>query len=458
MPRHRTAVLLSSALLLTLPLAGCSAIESSSDEADAASADALWDRSKLHTVALDVDPTTLSKALQDYADSQEKTWISANVTIDGVTFENVGMKLKGNSSLRGVTADSDPATLPWIIRLDKFVDDQSWDGQTELVVRGNSSETSLNEAVALTMLDEAGLASESAIATSFSVNDSDAVLRLTIQNPDDEWTANNFADGTLLYKSEAEGSWDYVGDDPADYADAFDQEAGEEDDTPLIDFLQFVNESDDTTFHDELADHLDVDAFATYLAFQDLVSNMDDIDGPGNNSYLAYDPGDKRMTVVNWDLNLAFGMSPGGGGMGSGARTPEGAPTDLPTGGPGGGQMPAGTAPTDLPDGFDPENPPDGFDPERLPDGADAGGFGGGMGGISSGNILSKRFEADDEFAALVDAASQRLQTELVDSGDAQTIIDEWKSVLTTQAGDLVDADTVTSDASSIEKSLGLTS
>lgn len=44
----------------------------------------------------------------------------------------------------------------------------------------------------------------------------------------------------------------------------FDQEAGKDDTdlTPLIDFLQFVNDSDDATFEAELADHLDVDAFA----------------------------------------------------------------------------------------------------------------------------------------------------------------------------------------------------
>ena len=35
--------------------------------------------------------------------------------------------------------------------------------------------------------------------------------------------------------------------------------------------------------------HLDVDAFARYLAAQDVVQNWDDIDGPGNNSYLRWD-------------------------------------------------------------------------------------------------------------------------------------------------------------------------
>ena len=56
-------------------------------------------------------------------------------------------------------------------------------------------------------------------------------------------------------------------------------------------------------------EHLDLDAFATYLAFQDLISNADDINGRGNNSYLHYDVETDMFTVVNWDLNLAFGQA-----------------------------------------------------------------------------------------------------------------------------------------------------
>jgi spore coat protein CotH len=73
----------------------------------------------------------------------DKEWISATVTIDGTTFENAGLRLKGNSSLRGASFDTDPTALPWLIRLDKYVDGQSLDGYTQFVVRSNNSETSL---------------------------------------------------------------------------------------------------------------------------------------------------------------------------------------------------------------------------------------------------------------------------------------------------------------------------
>ena len=49
----------------------------------------------------------------------------------------------------------------------------------------------------------------------------------------------------------------------------------------------------------------------------DLLDNFDDIDGPGNNSYLWYDAASGQFTVVPWDMNLAFGGRGGIGGRGN---------------------------------------------------------------------------------------------------------------------------------------------
>ena len=286
---------------------------------DVAEGTGVWDASVVHEISVDVDEDAVAAMIDTYQDSGEKEWIEATVTIDGTTFERVGLRLKGNSSLRGVTDDADPTDLPWLIRLDEFVDDQSVDGWSDFIVRSNGSQTALNEAVALDLLAEAGLASEHAIPSSFSVNGADARLRLVVQNLDEEWEAENFSTDGLLYKAEAGGDWSYRGDDPDSYTDVFDQETGDDDLTPLIDFLQFVNESSDEDFAAGLPERLDVESFARYLAFEDLVGNFDDIDGPGNNAYLRWDAESGGFTVVAWDHNLAFGGAPGmGGGMDGG--------------------------------------------------------------------------------------------------------------------------------------------
>jgi len=427
------------ALVLGAGLTSCSTsttsgTSSSSSAASAAlAADGFWDSSAVHDIALEVDESALTEAIETYLDSGEKVWVTATVTIDGETFTNAGLKLKGNSSLRGISADDDPATLPWIIRLDEYVDGQSLDGETEFVLRGNTSESSLNEGVALTLLAESGLASQAAVSSRFSVTGSDETLRLVVQNPGDEWDASAFGDdGGLLYKAESGGDYSYRGDDPEAYVDVFEQEAGDDELTPLIEFLQFINESDDATFAADLDQYLDVESFATYLAFQDLVDNFDDIDGPGNNSYLHYDPETGLMTVVSWDLNLAFGARNGG-----------------PDGGAGGDQGGGGGPTGDLParDTTDATDVTDAVDAAAGGAGGAARGAGGGM---SGGNILSERFLENDDFAALVDTASAELTASLYDSGRAREILDAWTATLESQASDLIDVATLQSDADAV--------
>ena len=455
--------------------------------ADAATTISILESSIVHSVSVDVDPDTYQAMIDTYVDSGDKEWISATVTINGTVFTDVGIKLKGNSSLMGlrgrdapgpgggrgaegsatestgeaatrtpaaapggfgfgttVSAD-EPEGLPWRIRLDKFVDGQNYQGETDIVVRANNSETSLNEAVALELIGAAGMPTQESAAVKFSVNGSDQQLRLVLETPDDDWYADKVGVSGILYKAEAGGDYSYRGDDPAAYTEVFEVEANtsaqtESEYAPLIAFLKWLNESDEATFAAELDQWLDIDSFADYLAIQDLVANFDDIDGPGNNSYLSYDEATGLFSVISWDQNLAFGAM-GGGGMGGNPR----------------GQLPDGVT---LPEGFDPAA--EGFVPPtdmQLPEGMElpqgipagggpSGGFGGG--GIGGGNVLSEKFMANEQFAALVTEATTTLRADLYGSGKAQRILDTWTATLQAQATDLVPTETIESESSSI--------
>ena len=291
------------------------------DQSDTDTADVdLFDSSVVHTISVDFDQADYDAMIDTFTTAGDKEWISATVIIDGVVYEDVGLRLKGNSSLFGLTSatSGNPEDLPWLIRLNKFVEGVDHQGYEDIVIRSNSTETALNEAVAQELLALAGLASQDAIATAFTVNGGETELRLAVENPDEEWYEDHFTDEDgLLYKADSEGDYSYRGDDAEAYTDVFDQEVGDDDMAPLIDFLDFINNSDDATFAEELGERLDVDAFATYLAFQDLIGNADDIDGRGNNSYLQYDTNNEQFTVVSWDLNLAFNTANVGGGGGA---------------------------------------------------------------------------------------------------------------------------------------------
>ena len=164
---------------------------------------------------------------------------------------------------------------------------------------------------------------------------------------------------------------------------------------PLVGFLNFVNNSDDASFATELDQHLELDAFARYLAIEDLFANIDDIDGPGNNSYLYYDTKTERFTIVAWDHNLAFTAGPGGGFPPNGFPA-VGADSFDPS------RLPPGVT---LPEGFDPSVP------ERA--------------GItlSGNNPLVRRFNEIPEYKAMYDAATVNCASSLFTSGTAADLL-----------------------------------
>ena len=67
-------------------------------------------------------------------------------------------------------------------------------------------------------------------------------------------------------------------------------------------------------------------------------------------------------------------------------------------------------------------------------------------------NVLVERFTAVDEWAAMVDDARAILAEELYASGLADEVVDRWADLLTSEAGDLVDAATVAEEADAIRE------
>ncbi len=389
--------------------------------------------SRLHTLAMTLPESDLTAMVTAYTASGEKKWLTAVVTLDGTTYSNVGIRLKGNSSLMRLlggksgqgqaggttTGNAAPQNLPWLVKLDKYAKGQNHDGLHELVVRSSTTSSALNEAVALDLLGAAGLESQKAAYLRFSVNSSAQVLRLAVENPAEDWAARVFAAAGTLYKADATGDYTYRGTDSASYATAWGIESGTDDWKPLMTFLDFVNNASDADFTSGLATRLDTAKFATYLAFESLIDNVDDIDGPGNNSMLWWSQSKSSMTVLGWDHNLAFGTTNGGmGGQGQMQQPGQGQQ----------GQQRPGGMPSGMPQGGLPQ---------------------GGMSGKA--NALVTRFTT--AYSADIAAAKTSLTQSLVTSGKGKASLATWTALVT--ASGLVAADTVTSEGAAITRYLG---
>lgn len=160
---------------------------------------------------------------------------------------------------------------------------------------------------------------------------------------------------------------------------------------------------------------------------QEILSNNDAMDGPGNNYYLWYDTTEKQFTVLSSDLNLA--LSGMGGGMGGVQQDTEiGTATDNDA------TATTGEMPT-LPEGMEmPEMPTNGEMPQRpegmeMPDGMEMPGGeegeGAGAGGGSDSSILKERFLDNEEFYAMYEEAYAELYEQLIASGYAEETLTE---------------------------------
>lgn len=310
--------------------------------------------------------------------------------------------------------EDNPEELPWLISFDEYEEGRAYQGMTEIALRpaASGSEVAINEALALELTAESGQVTQDYTFTSVTVNGSKSAARIVVDTPDEQW-ADELGSG-VLYKARAGGSLDYVGDDPTDYEDSFKQinAEGAYDLQPMMTLMKFLNESTDEEFAQELDDYVDTESFAKYLATQEILSNTDAVDGPGNNYYLWYDTTEKQFTVLSWDLNMA--LSGMGGGMGDMQQDTEtGTATDIDATATT-GEMPA------LLDGMEmPEmpQPPEGME---MPGGEE--GEGAGPSGGSDSGVLKEHFLDNEEFYAMYE--------QLIASGYAEESLNE----LTTRA------------------------
>ncbi|MEV1176637.1 CotH kinase family protein [Nonomuraea sp. NPDC049784] len=362
----------------------------------------LFDASVAHEVQLTFTDEAYEDMLSEYFKEGEKKYLEADLTIDGTRIPSVGVRLKGNSTLMGLTwkgqskqrampgggrrpegmpkgfqppegfqppgngqpqtgqpqtgqpqtgqpqtgqpqtgqpqtgqpqtgqpqtgqpqgnggppgggmfgaslKGEEPENLPWLISFDEFVEGRRYQGHSQVAVRpaATGSTTMLNEALGIAVVGASGEPTQRSTYSSFTVNGRSSTPRLVVEYLDEGY-AEGLGNG-VLYKSLATSSFSYKGEDQTEYTTDFKQidKVGGKDLQPVIDLVKWVNEASDAEFAEGLADRLDVESFARYLALQNIMVNFDDMAGPGRNYYLWYDLNTKKFKVITWDLNLAF--------------------------------------------------------------------------------------------------------------------------------------------------------
>lgn len=266
---------------------------------------AFFDDGVVHTIEI-----TMSSASRASIDADPYTKVPVDVTIDGTTMPDVGIRLRGKiGSFR--TMDGKPK---FAIDMNFTHEDQRYLGIEELSLNNEVVDCSyMKEPLAYKLFREAGIAAGRTSFASVTVNGEDYGLYVIVETPDDRFLAHNFADPSgNLYDGKYVwfGGYSYILLDlqPTVYNYYQLEEGTDVDHTDVFGVVKALGTpSTDAAWYAKLDAVVDMRAFVKYLAVEELVGHNDGYALNTNNNRLYFDP-DRggKMVMVPWDFDYAF--------------------------------------------------------------------------------------------------------------------------------------------------------
>ena len=257
---------------------------------------------------------------------EEPVFVPVNVEYNALTWWNVGMRFKGNSTLMGAWRRGGKK-LPFRLDFDEFedtyeeIDDQRFYGFKKLTFSSGANDDSLiREKLGAELFRDAGVkvARSSFYRIYLDIGDGNgqvyAGLYTMVEDLSDDFLKSQFDDDEgNLYKPDGNGAdWQSFieegfikksNEDAADWTDI--QNA--------IDALH-ASQNDAESWRTELERHFNVGEYLKLLAVNQSIENWDTYGQMTHNYYLYADPSDGgRILWIPWDLNECLMPSKGSG-------------------------------------------------------------------------------------------------------------------------------------------------
>ncbi|MDO4740591.1 MAG: CotH kinase family protein, partial [Eubacteriales bacterium] len=307
----------------------------------------LFDTSRVHTIDIVMDDWD-----GFIAGCEDEEYAPCSVTIDGHQCGVVGIRAKGNTSLRSVSSmDSDRYSFK--IEFDQYDNALSYFGLDKLCLNNLIQDaTMMKDYITYRMMGEFDAAAPLCSYAYITVNGEDWGLYLAVESIEEAFLRRNFgADYGELYKpdstemgggrgngkdfdmedfmagraeeqQEQPASFErdrqgghgggmsssaallrYIDDEPESYSEIFSSaktEITSEDQERLIGALRSLGAGE------ALEETLDIDAVLRYFVVHNFVVNGDSYTGSMIHNYYLYEE-DGRLSMLPWDYNLAFG-------------------------------------------------------------------------------------------------------------------------------------------------------
>jgi len=275
-------------------------------------------------------------AIMDGDDDENPVWVDATITFNAESWEHVGFRLKGNSSLRS-SWNSGSYKLPFKLDFDQFEDDysetrnQRFYGFKQLSFSSNFSDSSyLRETLSADIFRAAGVPSpQTAFYVVYVDYGSGPVyfgLYTAVEVVDDTLIQAQFADDSgNVYKPSGSAATFAVGTyDEEQYDKQTNEKDADYSDVKAL--METLNSdqrlTDAEAWRAELEEIFDVDNFLRWLAANSIMSNWDTYGSMAHNYYLYHDPISDQLVWIPWDNNQSISSRGNGKDGGGGGRAP----------------------------------------------------------------------------------------------------------------------------------------
>ena len=253
-----------------------------------------WNRLRLQT--RDLKEALSAKRKAGEFDSPY-TWFDADVVVDGVKFEGVGVRKKG---FLGSLSGTRPSLK---LKLDRTHADASIGGVTDLTLNNNQQDVSLvSQFLGYRIFDAAGSPAPRCGFAKVSVNGRELGIYANVERVRDAVLERGFgsAEGVLY-----EGT---VVDFFSGWERAFERKLGKRKRglRRLEALTEVLEEADDGALEERLAEVVDLDAFYRFWALEGLLGFWDGYSGNRNNFFCYLHPDTDRFHFLPWGADCLF--------------------------------------------------------------------------------------------------------------------------------------------------------
>lgn len=234
-------------------------------------------------------------------------WMASSVEVDGITYDSVGCKFKGNSSYNNPSQKKS-----WKLDFEEFKADNEIDGMKQLNLNNGFKDPSmLREKLCLDFMQHYGLPAPRCNYANVYVNNQLWGFYTLVEEVDKTFLKTHYGNkGGNLYKGDPAGNLNWKGAQPNQYYNNYELKTNEDvnDWSDLVWLIDNINNTPSAQLQDSLDASFNTAAYVKQWATTILFSNLDSYTGSGHNYYLYHNTDSNRFEWIAWDVNEAFGV------------------------------------------------------------------------------------------------------------------------------------------------------